>query len=299
MQLEGDLLRDFHTDLSVGDILRRERVRRGLTLEDVELATKISKTHLIAIEETRLELLPGRIYALGFIRSYGEHLGLDGNKLIQLLKRQSGKSIEPPPVVTLPTAMVTDDASLPTIKTFFILLASFVILAAIGPRLLDWYTGQGQNAVNENDGVPPVPADLKQQMTLMTKPTVKPSTKPAVETASATAENTVPPTANEVMTPASASNPVVLKALASVWLEIRDADRKTIFSRVLAAGEEYWVPPDQKGLVMTLGNAGGLTISVNGQDLPLLGRTGKVIRNIALDPEKLKERLKNSPKTSM
>jgi cytoskeleton protein RodZ len=295
MQLEGDLLRDFHTDLSVGDILRRERVRRGLTLDDVELATKISKTHLIAIEETRLELLPGRIYALGFIRSYGEHLGLDGNKLIQLLKRQSGKSIEPPPVVTLPTAMVADDASLPTIKTFFILLVSFILLASVGPRILDWYTGKDSALPNEQDGVPPVPADLKQQMTLMSKPT----TKPAAEIASAAAGGIGEKITAPASAPPAASNPVVLKAIANVWLEIRDADRKTIFSRVLSAGEEYWVPPEQTGLVMTLGNAGGLTISLNGEDLPLLGRTGKVIRNIVLDPEKLKERLKNVPKKAM
>ncbi len=292
MQLEGDLLRDFHTDLSVGDILRRERTRKGLGLDDVELATKISKTHLIAIEETRLELLPGRIYALGFIRSYGEFLGLDGNKLIQLLKRQSGKNIEPPPVVTLPTAMVADDASLPTIKTFFIILMSFVVIVAIGPRLLDWYTGEHSFIVsNDSDGVPPVPADLKQQMTVMSKPSAKPATEVSVENA--------PSGMTAPSPPAAAANPVVLKAIASVWLEIRDADRKTIFSRVLSAGEEYWVPADQTGLVMTLGNAGGLTISVDGEDLPFLGRTGKVIRNIALDPEKLKQRLKNSPKTPM
>ena len=95
------------------------------------------------------------------------------------------------------------------------------------------------------------------------------------------------------------TNQIVLKAIENVWLEIRDENRVTLFSRVLSTGEEYWIPVDSKGLSMTLGNAGGLQISVDGQSLPLLGKTGQVIRKLNLDPEKLKEILKKEPKSAI
>ncbi|MBP9050962.1 MAG: DUF4115 domain-containing protein, partial [Alphaproteobacteria bacterium] len=73
---------------------------------------------------------------------------------------------------------------------------------------------------------------------------------------------------------------------------------------VLNVGEEYWVPSDQAGLVMTLGNAGGLQIVVEGETLPFFGKEGKVIRNLSLDVQSLKEilakqSLKIAPKKSM
>lgn len=85
---------------------------------------------------------------------------------------------------------------------------------------------------------------------------------------------------------------MVLKALDNVWLEVKAADGRVVLSRVLSIGEEYWVPEDQENLVMTLGNAGGLQIIVDGNPLPLLGKTGKVIRNLSLDPQYLKDLLK-------
>lgn len=286
MQPEGDLLRDFHTDLSVGDILRRARMRSNKTLEEIELYTKISRAHLVAIEEGRLDDLPGRIYALGFIRSYAEYLGLDGTKILQLLKRQSGKKIEPKPMRALERP-ISDDQMLPTMKTFFIIFVVFVVIVSVGPYLV---STNGNNYIPETQqGIPPVPDELKSQITLTAKPEpVLPET-----TATATVATTDLP-----VTPVP-THPVVLKAIDSVWLEIRDQNRLTVFSRVMSPGEEYWVPTDKSGLVMTLGNAGGLQIIVEGTALPLLGRTGKVVRNVVLDPSALKERLKNLPKTSM
>ena len=83
----------------------------------------------------------------------------------------------------------------------------------------------------------------------------------------------------------------MLKALENTWLEIRDSSQAVVFSRVLNQGEEYWVPEDQTILYMTLGNAGGLQIIVEGQPVPLLGTTGQVKRNVLLSVESLKDKL--------
>lgn len=62
---------------SFGEDLRRERLSRGLALENINAITKISLTHLAALEQDRFRLLPGGILNKGIVRGYAAALGLD------------------------------------------------------------------------------------------------------------------------------------------------------------------------------------------------------------------------------
>src|SRR3954453_22703973 len=62
----------------IGNSLREARVRQGLDYPQVELATKIRAKYIRALEEERFEVLPSGTYIKGFMRSYAEFLGLDG-----------------------------------------------------------------------------------------------------------------------------------------------------------------------------------------------------------------------------
>jgi hypothetical protein len=62
----------------IGNSLREARVRQGLELPQVELATKIRAKYLRALEDEQFEVLPSGTYIKGFMRSYAEFLGLDG-----------------------------------------------------------------------------------------------------------------------------------------------------------------------------------------------------------------------------
>lgn len=79
---------------------------------------------------------------------------------------------------------------------------------------------------------------------------------------------------------------VVLHAAQDSWIQIQAPNGSTVVARTLKAGESYTVP-DQSGLKLTTGNAGGLEILVNGQPIPSLGQPGMVRRDIALDPAHL------------
>ena len=61
----------------LGEELRRERVRRNLTFKD--------------IEDGNYAVIPGRVYAKGFIRNYGNYLGLDGDRLVKVYQNQVGE----------------------------------------------------------------------------------------------------------------------------------------------------------------------------------------------------------------
>jgi hypothetical protein len=62
----------------IGNSLREARVRRGIDFAQAELATKIRGKYLRALEEEQFALLPAQTYVKGFLRTYAEYLGLDG-----------------------------------------------------------------------------------------------------------------------------------------------------------------------------------------------------------------------------
>jgi len=62
----------------IGNSLREARVRRGVDFNQAETATKIRGKYLRALEDEQFELLPAETYVRGFLRTYAEFLGLDG-----------------------------------------------------------------------------------------------------------------------------------------------------------------------------------------------------------------------------
>jgi len=62
----------------IGNSLREARLRQGLEFPEIEQATKIRGKYLRALEEESFDVLPAQTYVKGFLRSYADYLGLDG-----------------------------------------------------------------------------------------------------------------------------------------------------------------------------------------------------------------------------
>jgi cytoskeleton protein RodZ len=129
------------------------------------------------------------------------------------------------------------------------------------PAVVDPQTGTAVSATSP-EFIPPAP------------PLPPPASPPAAPTEVATA-------------PAQLGPRVLIEARIDSWIEILDADGKSITAQVLRAGESF-APPDEPGLTLTTGNAGGLDVIVDGAKAPSLGEVGAVKRKIPLEPEKLK-----------
>lgn len=71
----------------LGSWLIRAREARGLTLEDAERDTRISRRYLQALESEQFDVIPAPVYARGFLRSYSQYLGLDPQELLALFPR--------------------------------------------------------------------------------------------------------------------------------------------------------------------------------------------------------------------
>ncbi|MFD0869117.1 helix-turn-helix domain-containing protein [Paenibacillus residui] len=68
----------------LGQILKKQRLEQGISLEDLQETTKIRKRYLEAIEEGNYKVLPGNFYVRAFIKNYAEAVGLDPNELLKL-----------------------------------------------------------------------------------------------------------------------------------------------------------------------------------------------------------------------
>lgn len=75
---------------TIGEILKRSREEKKLTIENVNRETKISVAVIRALEQDDMDAFPSETYLKGFLKSYARFLGLDSNQLWSMLSRQMG-----------------------------------------------------------------------------------------------------------------------------------------------------------------------------------------------------------------
>ncbi len=256
---EPDL--DSYHDMTVGQILQRTREHYGQSLAQVELNLHIRSSQLRALEQGDVANLPGRVYAIGFVRAYADYLGLDGDKMVHLFKAQTvGKTTKP----DLHFPVTYADTKTPN---------AYIILGCMtGIILLIAYWSMTYQPSYYIEIVPPVPEELKQGSI----PLLKTAEAAKVESP---AEPILKPTPNKMELVVSEDS----------WVEIKNADGKAVVSQVLKPGDKYIVPEDDGDYTLSTGNAGGITVFVEGKKIGTLGKAAEVKRDIALDVQGFKK----------
>lgn len=256
----------------VGEALRRTRRFYNKSLEDVEKALRIRASQIDAIERGDMRSLPGRVYAIGFVRTYAEYLEIDGDKTVNLFKAQYMDNQTKADLSFKVPASET--------KTPPIWLATFLILvAAFGYSV--WHTGQkpDRTIVMQVQEVPDEIRDhvnaeiLAPSIDIVLEDEIIPDVEAPVENM---AEDDTPQKTG-----------IILNIINDCWVEIKDGEGKVIVSNILEAGDQYFVP-NSPGLSMSLGNAANVEILVDGRMLKPLGGDGDVRRDIPLNTVYLK-----------
>jgi cytoskeleton protein RodZ len=135
----------------VGEILRRRRESYGQDLPTVASQLHIRLTYLRAVETGRFKDLPGMAYASGFVRSYGDYLGLDGEELVRLFREEvAGVDRQ----VRLNVPIVASEGRIP--GGAVLLLSGFLAVLAYGV----WYYLADRHK-SLLDLVPEVPSQLR------------------------------------------------------------------------------------------------------------------------------------------
>ncbi len=247
---------------NVGEALRRTREYYKKSIDEVEAALRIRSCQIEAIEHGDMSALPGRVYAIGFVRSYAEYMQLDGAKVVQLFKEQymDGNS-----KAALSFPIPASETKTPSL---WIAALSLALLSVLVYFL---------NDINEVDRslvetVEVVPKDIREHVSkdILALPKI--------------AENEIGQiqAVVEDMSGESPKAGIVLNILGDSWIEIKADNGKILVSKILTKGDEYFVP-DSPGLSMSLGNAANVEILVNGVALKPLGADGEVRKGIPLN----------------
>jgi len=249
---------------SFGETLRRERELRGVDLRDIAEATNISLRFLQALEQDRTDVLPGGIFPKAFVRQYATYLGLDPDRLVaEYVYSHGGAASEGGAAPQRP-------ASGRMAAAFFglILVAGVALFASARAGLFSRHSGEA----------PPPPAASPD--VTMPPDRVYPPPPPSTVAAAPGA-------------PVTGALVLSLSAHQDCWVEVQ-VDGTTVLSRILTQGETQRLEA-QSQIVLSVGNAGGISFTINDRPGIPLGRDGEVKRNIVIDKESVPALLQQAP----
>jgi len=252
--------------LSFGEELRRERVVREISLEEISSATKISLRLLQALEEGDLRRLPAPTFTRGFIRAYAGHLGIDPEEKVNayLADLAGAPPDGPGPKKPRPRSRFWRSRRA---------TAGTIVGGVTGLLLL-----LGLIANPERRPLPfrarPAPraaAPALKNVTLSSEPTPAMRLEPVA----------APPTSSEAAPPGAPGHvSLLLEFDGDSWTQL-EADGRMVLSGLVRQGESKRFEA-QEGFRLTLGNAGAVRVTVDGRALDRLGGEGKVVRNLLL-----------------
>lgn len=245
----------------LGAVLRGARIARGVSLAELHARTKISTAHLVALEEGRLDALPPLAFTRGFLRTVAGELGMDPEPLVRSLNAaMSADEAEGLEGWRRVGAAVVPARSMSPMRrriVFIVLAAFLVVLAALAllTRQL-WEFAQ-----------PVAPAALPAVVATPPAPEAPPASGPAL----VPPEAQTPPTAG----PSDRDVTVEVRASGRSWLLVQSGT-EVLFRGFINAGQAMrW--QSRAPISLRAGNAGAITVLVNGSSLGTYGRLGEVV----------------------
>ncbi|HVZ68830.1 MAG TPA: RodZ domain-containing protein [Rhizomicrobium sp.] len=285
---------------TVGQDLRAARLRLGDDLATVSSTLKIRKDHLEALEEDRLEALPGRTYAIGFVRSYATYLGLDAAEYLERFKQEIAGRAEG---AYLTPYIDPGERKLP--QGWQLIAVAFAALLVFGAYLV-------VKAVSSESEPPvaPVPAEIANTAQapaapMQTQPLATPqpaATAPAIAAAPATApaQASTAGTAETAQPKGksyglgNASSRIVLRVHKPVYITVKGEDNTVYISRMLQPGDTYRVP-NLPGLILNAGDGSAVELVLDGASVGAVGSASKAAEGVSLDPQAVADRRNGAP----
>jgi cytoskeletal protein RodZ len=244
---------------SLGQELKRERELRGISLQEIADSTRISLRFLQAIEEDKLDVIPGHFFIRAILRSYAKSIGIDENQVLNKYQEtytfeeqlQYGESPERPkprrrPLSQLFNRKIVRLAALATAIIGILLVLIYILLLA----------PEKKPPVAARSLQPAVQVDVP-------KPSPPPETKPAAE---------------EVR-----GLRLEIAFIEETWIHIY-ADGQSVWDGIKGKGESLEVRAERE-VRLNVGNAGGPDLTINGRKARPFGPSGAVRMDILITPE--------------
>ena len=285
-----------------GAVLRAAREAEGISVGDMAVQCRLAVTQIRALEEERLENLPEPVYVRAFIRGYAHALKIDPTPLVDDYMMRCGRRGAAVEVGQLPNRSPSTEAVFhepPKNRTLKAVL--FVVLAAlVGGGIWAVYTDQfaSLHTSSEAQKVESGANEAKETKTPAAEPTenaaqpsdAAPEAQPAQPSAPAAAPQAQPAAAAPAAQPtpsaapaASAQPPAAAPVLHKVefrlgagasWVQVIAPNGRNVVASEMRpqSVQAYEIP---KGSRFTIGNAGVVSLTIDGEVYPLDG----VVRN--------------------
>ena len=298
---------------SVGEILRKEREARGVSLQEISEETKISMRFLRAIEEEHFDLLPGGVFNRNFVRQYARYLRLDEDTAVQDYLRIVDTERESP----------ADEKNAPFVEMqssssgtgyFRIVVAAICLGALVAALVYGLYrlknpvapstsTVDGLSSAPADTSLPPsIPAPVAGAALASPKTSANPSSLGPPAPADSNFSGAAPGNSTEAAPRGRDSGEGKLQETgiarqeSAPALDLRIASVAPVWLSITTDGGEHWQGTLQArqtkqvkasgSIRLTVGDAGAVDLSLNGNSLPPLGRPGEV-KKVTITPQGL------------
>lgn len=233
-----------------GEALKQEREKQGITLEQAEEVTKIRKLYINALEEENFDILPPRVYASGFVKRYAIFLSLDPEAFVEEFKRLAYSEEEKEEEVLVQREKeiknrVTERFPL---RNIVIAVLFLVIVIWAGNQLVAYLADSGTEPAPEDPA--PITQPVEEDKTPVEDEEEVPDRVEGLEMDVQTVKN------------------------QECWLEVI-VDGKQEYSGLMSKGEKKSFQ-GKESILIKAGNAGGISLTLNGKKLPSLGEVGQV-----------------------
>ncbi|HEX4439345.1 MAG TPA: RodZ domain-containing protein [Thermoanaerobaculia bacterium] len=259
--------------LTFGEELRRERLIRDVSLEEISAATKISIRLLTALESSDLSRLPAPVFTRGFIRAYSRHLGLDGDEMVNAyladVAPDRPKDSGPAKGRTRSRFMRGRRGA-----------AGSIVVVVAGVLIISGLMLRPERRAAPARAAAPRPSAPVTFKNVAVSPLPAPQAAATVPFEASSVAPVADPGAPEADATPTSGVRLLLEFDQDSWTEVT-ADGQRIFSGLIKAGSRRQFDA-REGFKLTFGNAGAVRVTLDGRALDRLGSAGQVVRNIAI-----------------
>ena len=298
--------------MDLGTLFIEARAKKGLTQEDVSKILKVRISIVKQIERGEELKVLGSAYIIGFLRSYAKLLELDPDYIIKNYK-SSNQEKDVKFDYNFPDIVKEKKSLFPIIALF-----SFLFLLVI---YSSWYYLNLNNLENNDDNIAKLGVDnrnldyvkVEDKQNNNLNKTEKNIDKSLISDEKKIPKNTINENdinkvvvvnknetndllenkktdeTSAIATERIPKKEMVLKSSGNSWVEIEDLDGNSYLTRLMRAGETF-VIPNKKGLTLSTGNAGVLSLTFGSIHVSRLGSIGEVISSRPLNIEAFKKR---------
>jgi cytoskeletal protein RodZ len=260
-----------------GASFKKARQAMGLSIDQVSRETRISTRFLQAIENEEFHLLPGGIFNRGFVKAYAERIGLDTDQVIADYERLIQPEIQEPPEQALEASPSIPEKSAE--RYLYPIALGVLILLILIYYLLSRDSGPNAEMANE------LPV-VSQPVSIATPPApVNPNPQPATPEPPSALVNPAPQPAPAAESASGEPLIVELQIRETTWIKVStDGSPATgLEGETLEPGSARRFTA-RGSIDLVIGNAGGVSLNINGLEVQRLGGSGRV-REFKITPQ--------------